>query len=210
MKTKRRICQHTRAYVSIRQHTSAYVSMLFLMKTKSLHSSEATSSCFSSARRIVAGIDTFTYTVSPSASSCIRQHTSAYGRIRPHSSRHRHFHIHRQPQRLLLHTSAYVSIRQHTSAYVSIRQPKRLLLPRRSLHTSAYVSIRQHTSAFVGIRRHASAYVSVRQHTSAPPRPTPLPGAGASVFVLCTSQYLYFVKVLCVSICTFVLVKQVN
>jgi hypothetical protein len=38
----------------------------------------------------------------------------------------------------VLHSSAYVSIRQHTSAYVSIRQ-----------HTSAYVSIRQHTYLFV-------------------------------------------------------------
>jgi len=37
--------------------------------------------------------------------------------------------------RMAMHTSAYVSIRQHASAYVSIRQ-----------HTSAYVSIRQHTS----------------------------------------------------------------
>ncbi len=49
---------------------------------------------------------------------------------------------------LLLHTSAYVSIRQHTSAYVSIRQ-----------HTSAYVSIRQHTPAYVSISQHTSAEV---------------------------------------------------
>jgi hypothetical protein len=60
----------------------------------------------------------------------------------------------------LLHTSAYVSIRQHTSAYASIRQ-----------HTSAYVSIRQHTvqllSCPASIRQHTSAYVSIRQHTSA-------------------------------------------
>ncbi len=41
----------------------------------------------------------------------------------------------------MLHTLAYVSIRQHTSAYVSIRQ-----------HMSAYVSIRQHTSAYVSQR----------------------------------------------------------
>jgi hypothetical protein len=41
---------------------------------------------------------------------------------------------------MMLHPSAYVSIRQHTSAYFSIRQ-----------HTSAYVSIRQHTSAYVSI-----------------------------------------------------------
>jgi hypothetical protein len=48
----------------------------------------------------------------------------------------------------LVHTSAYVSIRQHTSAYVSIRQ-----------HTSAYVSIRQHTSAYVSIEAHQAAAV---------------------------------------------------
>ncbi len=81
----------------------------------------------------------------------------------------------------MLHTSAYVRIRQHTSAYVSIR-PHRIcqryaccLRP----HTSAYVSIRQHTSAYdpigfagdmhaayVRIRQHTSAYVSIRQHTT--------------------------------------------
>jgi hypothetical protein len=44
--------------------------------------------------------------------------------------------------RRMLHTSAYVSIRQHPSASVSIRQ-----------HTSAYVSIRQNSSAYVSIRK---------------------------------------------------------
>ncbi len=66
------------------------------------------------------------------------------------------------PPQHVLHTSAYVSIRQHTSAYVSIRQ-----------HMSAYVSIRQHTSAYVSIRQHTSAYVSIRQHTSSPCPSTP-------------------------------------
>jgi hypothetical protein len=105
------------AYESIRQHTSAYVSIR---------------------QHAVPDEDEEAYM---SAHVSIRQHTSAYVSIRqhavpdedeeltllrgdiellqqraPHSSRHRHFHIHRQPQRLLLHTSAYVSIRQHTSA----------------------------------------------------------------------------------------------
>jgi hypothetical protein len=62
---------------------------------------------------------------------------------------------HRPPPRLL-HTSAYVSIRQHTSAYVSIRQ-----------HTSAYVSIRTYAAATSSTRQHTSAHVSTRQHTQA-------------------------------------------
>ncbi len=72
----------------------------------------------------------------------------------------------------LLHTSAYVSIRQH-----SIRQHASSLPPPST--PPAYVSIRQHTSAYVSIAyvsMHASsfplpstppAYVSIRQHTSA-------------------------------------------
>ncbi len=97
---------------------------------------------------------------------------------------------------VLLHTSAYVSIRMCTFAYVSIRN-----LPRHRnrfassvcvlLHTSAYVCVRLHTSAYgtcqdIGIallpdsnhnrlrvvsqvkqHLHPSAYVSIRQHTSA-------------------------------------------
>jgi hypothetical protein len=66
-----------------------------------------------------------------------------------------------------------------SAAYVSIRQ-----------HTSAYVSIRQHTSAYVSIRQHTSAYVSIRQHTF-------------SLSLKC------FHRRFCVSICTFVLAKQV-
>jgi hypothetical protein len=46
----------------------------------------------------------------------------------------------------LMHTSAYVSIRQHTSAYVSIRQ-----------HTSAYVSIRGLSYAYVAVQDAVSA-----------------------------------------------------
>jgi hypothetical protein len=67
------------------------------------------------------------------ATTIIRQHTSAYVSIHQH-------------------TSAYASIRQHTSAYVSIRQ-----------HTfvcSATSSIRQHTSAYVNIHTHAAPQVA--------------------------------------------------
>ena len=69
--------------------------------------------------------------------ACIRQHTSAYVSIRQHTNllgklgslRH-DLDVEGKDEREVLHTSAYVSIRQHTSAYVSIRQ-----------HTSAYVNI---------------------------------------------------------------------
>jgi hypothetical protein len=102
-----------------------------------------------------------------------RRHTSAYVRIRPHTSAC-------VSMRIRQHASAYVSIHlegaeederhqpKHTSAYVSIHP-----------HTSAYVIIRKHTpwgcgggwappaQAYVSIRQHTSAYVSIRQHTSA-------------------------------------------
>ncbi len=47
----------------------------------------------------------------------------------------------------VLHTSAYVSIRQHTSAYVGGLLGDDLSLLQ-VLHTSAYVSIRQHQHAY--------------------------------------------------------------
>jgi hypothetical protein len=124
-------------------------------------------------------------------------------------------------------TSAYVSIRQLTSAYVSLRQ--HTLLPHTALcalfhalawksqSTSAYVSIRQHASAYVApthclMRAHLEKsayvsirthYVSIRQHTSAYVAPThnltrAFPGAR-----LARSSSG-------VSVCTFVLVKQVK
>ncbi len=84
---------------------------------------------------------------------------------------------------LLLHTPAYVSIRQHTSATRSITLADlssflifaaRLRCCCIRQHTSAHVSIRQHTSAYVfdlrsalALLLHTSAYVSIRQHTSA-------------------------------------------
>jgi hypothetical protein len=73
----------------------------------------------------------------------------------------------------LLHTSAYVSIRQHTlhnhptmHAYVSTDCRLKLSL----LHTSAYVSIRQHTNTYIYSREvvtcdlveRLSACVSIR------------------------------------------------
>jgi hypothetical protein len=117
------------------------------------------------------------------------------------------------------HTSAYVSIRQHTSAYVSIRQLRQYLyfctskasklstILRSSSSCSRCICslcslsltcIRQHTLAYVSIRQHTSAYVSIRQHTSAYAAPVPSaacrsPGRRVSV-----------------SICIFVLVKQVH
>jgi hypothetical protein len=83
------------------------------------------------------------------------------------------------------HTAACVSIRQHTSAYVSIRQ-----------HTSAYGSIRPHTSAYVRIRQHTPAYVSIRRMSSSQP-----PSCRSSAPSALPRR---------VSICTFVLLKQVG
>ncbi len=55
-----------------------------------------------------------------------RQHTSAYVSISQHTLSEE-FEEERRERKVVLHTSAHVSIRQHTSAYVSIRP-----------HTSAY------------------------------------------------------------------------
>jgi hypothetical protein len=111
-------------------------------------------------------------------------------------------------------SAAYVIIRHHTSAYVSICGATSTLIHSTPFlqHTSSYVSIRQHTSAYAGqhqllytpsrfcsIRQHTSAYVSMRQHTSA------YEGQ---------HQLLYTPSRFCsscgVSICTFVLAKQVK
>ena len=72
----------------------------------------------------------------PSCHVSIRQHTSAYVRIRQHAVGQL-----APTQPSCRNTSTYVSIRQHTSAYVSL--------------LSAYISIRQHTSAYVSIRQTA-------------------------------------------------------
>jgi len=85
-----------------------------------------------------------------SAYVSIRQHTLAFTITRQHTSAYvsiRHY------------TSAYVSIRQHSPAFASIRQHSPAYASIRQ-HTPAYVSIRQHTSAYASIRQHTSAYVS--------------------------------------------------
>jgi hypothetical protein len=115
---------------------------------------------------------------------------------------------------------AYVSICQHMSAYVSIRQRTYADLEVEygdsiRQHTSVYVSIRQRTYAdlqveygdsillellqlvlLARIRQHTSAYVSIRQHT----------------YVLLELLQLVLLTRSSsgVSICSFVLVKQVK
>jgi hypothetical protein len=137
----------------------------------------------------------------------------------------------RQVRTVHLHTSAYASVRQHTPAYVGIQTAGSDSTPAyvslRQL-TSAYASIRQHTPAYASIRQHTSAYVSIRQHTSAH---ASIPGAAhwqgrqwrqreagcldptdetrpsrSPASLLSCSAY----SSSCVSVCTFVPVKQVN
>jgi hypothetical protein len=71
----------------------------------------------------------------------IRQHTSAYVRIRQLAP---------ACASMRQHTPAYASIRQHSPKCISIRQ-----------HTSAYARIRQHAAACGSICQHAAAYVSI-------------------------------------------------
>jgi hypothetical protein len=66
-------------------------------------------------------------------------------------------------------------------------------------HMPAYVSIRQHTSAYVSIRQQASGYVRIRQDTSGYVRIRQDTSVGTGRAV---QDF--------VSLCTFVLVKQVN
>jgi hypothetical protein len=88
--------------------------------------------------------------------------------------------------------SAYVSIRQHTSAYVNY-----MCVAPRVWHStslpSAYVSIRQHTPAYVSMPQllHMLHLVS-----------------GRSVALDLARRFSW--RYSSVSICTFVLVKQVN
>jgi hypothetical protein len=72
-----------------------------------------------------------------------------------------------------------------------------------------YVSIRQHTSAYVSIRQHTSAYVSIRQHIPE----VHATFASARTRVIECAQKLDAAELQHpsgVSICTYVLVKQVN
>jgi hypothetical protein len=87
-------------------------------------------------------------------------------------------------------------------------------------HTSAYVSILQHTPAYISIRQHTSAYASIHQYTCCVSSLTI-----SSAWQAHQRQYLYFctskaskfrfrsrhrgTRISAVSICTFVLVKQV-
>ncbi len=134
--------------------------------------------------------------------TCIRQHTPAYVSIRLHTSAYK-----RQVRTVHLHTSAYVSLRQHTPAYVSIRQ-----------HTPAYASIRQHTSAYVSIRQHTSAHASIpgaahwqgrqwrqREAGCLDPTDETRPSRSPASLLSCSAY-----SSSCVSVCTFVPVKQVN
>ncbi len=147
------IRQHTSAYVSIRQHTSVSIRVLIGRTTcrcRSLHTSayvsmrQHASACVSQHTRIDRAHRMSLLELPVSASACARLlkilHTSAYVSIRQH-------------------TSAYVSIRQHTSAYVSIRvSASAYVSMRKTIYDTAHVSMRQHASA------HTSAYVSIRQH----------------------------------------------
>jgi hypothetical protein len=72
----------------------------------------------------------------------------------------------------------------------------------------SFVSIRQHTSAYVSIRQHTSAYVSIRQHTQCLLLVRERLGTRLRLRTLCQRPRLLQLR--CVSICTFVLVNQVN
>ncbi len=98
------ICQHTSAYVSIRQHTSAYVSirqhLSVYSRTYATHAPKEA--------------DEYLEALLAHVSVAYRVHLSVLETL---SMQLKH------PLGVeVLHTSAYVSIRQHTSAYVSIRQ----------------------------------------------------------------------------------------
>ena len=90
------------------------------------------------------------------------RHTSAYVRIRQHTS------THVSTRNIRQRTSSYVNIRQCTS-YVSTRQDTSVHVNTRqhTQHTSSYVIISQHTTVYAGVRQLTSTYIGIRQHTSA-------------------------------------------
>jgi hypothetical protein len=113
-------------------------------------------------------------------------------------------------QYLLANLQRDVSGRAHTAAYVSIRQ---YLLANLQRDVSV-ASGRADTAAYGSIRQHTAAYVSIRQHTCSATSALPADARMGSVcatndtlksfcWQACNSAF-------CVSICTFVLVKQVN
>jgi hypothetical protein len=106
----------------------------------------------------------------------MRQHTSAYGGVRPRvvDSLPAYVRIRQRCVSIRPHTEVsgrgLSIVFQQTSPYVSIRP-----------HTSAYVRMLQH--AYAGVSSHTSAYVSIRQHTSA--------YVSIRTFVLVRRPYLY-------------------
>jgi hypothetical protein len=135
-----------------------------------------------------------------SAYVSIRQHTSAYGIIRTHTLAY---------VSMRQHASSYVRIRTHTSAYVSIRQRHLRAIQSAVLHNFSYmfffkIALFQKGPGVGEVERggqsacecvvheHTSAYVSIRRKRRA--ERLRVCGAGGAG----------------VSICTFVLVKQVN
>jgi hypothetical protein len=196
-----RIREHTSAYVSIRQHTS-----------------NTSPVSIASANQPIAYVG-------------IRRHTSAYVSIPEESA---HIDATREtasettwstlmllPPRFCIrqHTSAYVSIHQYTSAYASIRArrlgPHSCCLP----HIYLQVSKRQHTSAYTSqipaggrpLCQHTSAYASIREHARAIPAGGERRRADATpAHTRRQAQELCPPPPSCVSVCTFVPVKQVT
>jgi hypothetical protein len=178
---------YTSAYVSIRQHTPVHVSIrAWYIRPPG-------------ARRLSPGFHTRTVAISGRGpvlrfiapmlaviglQQRIRQHTSEYASIRQYSAP-----VHRanadSHRTTAAHTPAYVRIRQLTPAYVST--VLRFIAP-----MLAVIGLQQR------IRQHTSEYVSSRQHTS-------VQCSGSSRQCWQSSDYSF-----CVSIFTFVLVKQVN
>jgi hypothetical protein len=158
--------------------------------------------------------------------TCIRQHTHAlaYISICQPIATFLLTDVSRTCIRQHTHASAYVSIRQHTAAFVSIRQ-----------HTSAYVSIleamatfllpdapspRSTTTALPEPQQRATKPRATKQLTqqhylnhihSSTNKTSSIPRLTISSFQNTTLNFLSTLNIAAgVSMCTFVLVKQVN
>jgi hypothetical protein len=178
------IRQHT-AYVSIRQHTSAYVSIrqavssdTCIRRHTSAYGIRKYTSAYVSMRQAVGA--TPLPSISMEQRALYIRPTSAYVRIRPHTSAY--VAVESRDTSAL----AYVSIRQQTSAYVSKGTSaldehggegysRRLMVCDDGtphvfgcccliLRDAAPV-LRQHPSAYISIRQHTSAYVCIRQQS---------------------------------------------